>query len=193
METYLDLPLASRWEGSTWAQTGWKRCSSHNKRIPSRVPNFEQTNYSSKDGTRRNGPLFRRNFACFAKQKTFEIPFRVGIRNQKNTGILLQITPKLKIYVEIRYESFRSWKFSSKFVMNHSKAENFCRNSLRIIPKLKIFVGILFRYQICGICSVSNLSTWEKSVNSILLFCKDLLFRIISSFSRNFVSLSSVS
>jgi hypothetical protein len=49
--------------------------------------------FSAKDGTKGNGPLFCRNNACFAKQKTF--------------GISLQIIPKLKIFVEICYESFR--------------------------------------------------------------------------------------
>jgi len=61
----------------------------HNDRdvsIQSRVPNFEQKNYSAKDGTRRNGPLFRRNSACFAKQKTFGIPFRVVPRMRSRRG-----------------------------------------------------------------------------------------------------------
>jgi hypothetical protein len=47
-----------------------------NFHIP-RDPNFEPKNYFAEDKTRRNGPLFRRNSAFFAKQKTYGIPFRV--------------------------------------------------------------------------------------------------------------------
>ena len=48
-----------------------------------RVPNLEQKTYSSKDGTRRNGPPFRRNSACFAKQKTFGTPFHTEFGTKK--------------------------------------------------------------------------------------------------------------
>ncbi len=48
------------------------------------------------DETRMNGTLFRQNSTCFAKQKTYGIPFRVIPRNRKYTGILLRIIPRLE-------------------------------------------------------------------------------------------------
>jgi hypothetical protein len=48
-------------------------------------------NYFAEYETRRNGPLFRRNSACFAKQKTYGIPGRMkgegaSIFFQKTSG-----------------------------------------------------------------------------------------------------------
>jgi len=114
----------------------------------------ETTNFLNSVSSRNSEPKIYRNFVTnHSEAENFR-------RNS------LRIIPKLKI-------------FSSKSVTNHSEAGNFRRNSLRIILKLKIFVGIRFRYHICGIRSVSNLRSWEKSVKSVLLFCKDLLFRVI--------------
>jgi hypothetical protein len=45
--------------------------------VENRGPNFEQKNYFTEDETRWNEPLFRWNSACFVKQKTYGIPFRV--------------------------------------------------------------------------------------------------------------------
>jgi len=134
----LSQEVIGRYAGPTPHSVGTWVC------LQGRVPNFEQKNYSAKDGTKQNRPLFCRNSTCFENKKIFGIP--------------LLIIPKLKIFVEIRQESFRSWKFSlklvayhsedeifsPKFFTNHFKTENFRRNSLQIIPKLKMFVGICF-------------------------------------------------
>jgi hypothetical protein len=77
-----------------WANPFYYYCSTG---TVTRVPNFEQKKFFAEDKTRRNEPLFRRNFACFAKQKTYKIPFRVIPRNRKDTGIfLLRIIPRLE-------------------------------------------------------------------------------------------------
>jgi len=46
---------------------------------------------------------------------------------------------------EFRSESEFGTKKYRNFVTNHSEAENFRRNSLRIIPKLKMFVKIRYK------------------------------------------------
>ena len=77
-----------------------------------RVPNFEQMNYSAEDGTRRNDPLFRRKSACFAKQKTYGIPFRVIPRVKIFAGILFRYNICVILFRFELFHTFKSVKYT---------------------------------------------------------------------------------
>ncbi len=79
-------------------------CSFFQRSAP-RVPNFEQKLFHGRRN-KSERTMFRRNSACFVKQKTYGIPFRVIPQNRKNTGILLRIFPRLEHFEKDDLEKF---------------------------------------------------------------------------------------